>query len=385
MIHHLANSLANHGHRIQILGPRGSSLPATLSCKYKLIVDQHSAIEKHPGILKKNEDRRIFSLLEEIRNNSQFDCVLLMHPFYYGNGCTIFCSKNSIPMISFFYGLELRSLITKNTSWKNKLSNILYGKNKYGISKVRNIIKKSTYVFAISNYTKKLVLTIYKKNPEKIFISGCGIDMQDFRREESISPIFSKKIRQIRREELGLTQKTTVGFLGRLVLSKNAEIIIKSLAHLPDIHLLIMGEGNDSARLKKISKDIGVESRITWMGSVTEERKWTVLRSLDVLILPSKELANGAAEGFGIALLEGSAAGAPVIAARSGGMTDVVSDKITGLLFETDNEMDLADKINNLVSDENLCIALVSNARSQIIARFNWDTIAKTVMKRITP
>jgi len=385
MTHHLANSLSNFGHDIQILGPRGSVLPATLPYKYKLIIDQHSDAKKYSEGFKKNEDKRIFLLLEKLQRNNQFNCILLMHPFYYGNGCALFCSSKSMPLVFFSHGLELRSLIVNSTSWKNKLSEIFLWRNKYGISTVRNIIKKSTCVFAVSNYTKELVLTIYKKLPEKIFVSGCGIDMLDLRREESISPVFSKTERQIRRKKLGLTQNATVGFLGRLVASKNVEVIIKSLTHLPDIHLLLIGEGNDSARLKKISEDIGVESQITWLGFVTEESKWIFLRSIDILILPSKELPNGAVEGFGIALLEGSAAGTPVIAARNGGMTDVVSDKVTGMLFDTDNEVDLADKINRLASSESLSTELVSHAREQIRTRFNWDAIAKTVITKIAP
>ncbi|GGC05177.1 hypothetical protein GCM10007205_12970 [Oxalicibacterium flavum] len=383
MIHHLANALVGQGCTVAVLGPQGSSIPPDFPCEYDLIVDQGSNVKKRASWNSSEEEARIFSLLEDIHKSKQFDCIMLMHPFYYGTAVASFCFRKKILLTSFFYGYELRSLIVGERSLKRRILDYFMGKRGSLLAKTRYVIGKSDHIFAISGYTKNLVTALQPKKTDQISISGCGISVDDYSRECALSPVFDRKEREERRLELSLSTDRTIGFAGRLVPSKNVDLLVRALKHAPNVQLVVFGDGPERIKLQRLSEEIGVSSRITWLGAVSEETKWQVLRAIDVLVLPSKELPNGAVEGFGIVLLEGTAAGAPVIAARSGGMTDVVTNGNTGFLCDPNDEKDLADKVLKLVGDDALSIELVERARSQIDSKFNWNSISENVARKV--
>jgi len=90
-----------------------------------------------------------------------------------------------------------------------------------------------------------------------------------------------------------------------------------------------------------------------------------VLANCDALILPSHR------EGLGIALLEGMAAGIPVIGSKTSGIKEIIRDKENGLFVQPNNPRNIAEKIMYLYSDEKMRRGLVKNGQRDVRTIFS--------------
>lgn len=108
------------------------------------------------------------------------------------------------------------------------------------------------------------------------------------------------------------TIKSDAIFVGRLIKHKNVDILIKSIDILkeenPSIKCLIIGDGPESPKLKRLTKELNLEDNIKFLHFIENYEKMIgYMKSSNVLVLPSTR------EGFGIVALEANAAGLPVI------------------------------------------------------------------------
>ena len=82
-------------------------------------------------------------------------------------------------------------------------------------------------------------------------------------------------------------------------------------------------------------------------------------------------------EGLGTAFLEAMAAGVPIIGTSVGGISDFLKDGETGLFCRVGDPADLADKMNVILSDENLRNNLARNGRRLVEEKYDWNKIAE--------
>ncbi|MCH8557086.1 MAG: glycosyltransferase [Balneolia bacterium] len=108
----------------------------------------------------------------------------------------------------------------------------------------------------------------------------------------------------------------------------------------------IYGDGPERAKLQLQIDGLGLRDCITLHGKAAPERVPDLLRNADMFIAPSRE------ESFGVAVLEASACGLPVIGSRVGGLPEVIREGETGLLFGKENAEELADQILRLSEPE---------------------------------
>jgi glycosyltransferase involved in cell wall biosynthesis len=123
----------------------------------------------------------------------------------------------------------------------------------------------------------------------------------------------------------------------------------------------------------KISSQLAA-GKVTFTGSVPNTQLVEYYRSADILINPSLS------EAFGMALTEAMATEVPTIAARVGGMTDVVEDGKTGLLFEAGNAPALAKAIEQLLADESLRISMGEAGRQRVLELFDWEPVVERLL-----
>ncbi len=120
--------------------------------------------------------------------------------------------------------------------------------------------------------------------------------------------------------------------------SKRVEDAIDALAELkdshPDLHLVVMGDGELKEWLTKRAEHYGLEARVHLLGFVPDAPKY--LKAFDVFLMISRT------EALGLALIEAGYAGLPVVAARAGGIPEVVKHKKTGILVPRENPHTLA-------------------------------------------
>jgi glycosyltransferase involved in cell wall biosynthesis len=138
-----------------------------------------------------------------------------------------------------------------------------------------------------------------------------------------------------------------------------------------DARLVIAGNGAEETRLRRYAQALGVAPRVCFVGSVFGRDKVRLLAGADVMILPSYS------EGLPYALLEGMAAGIPVIATPVGAIPDVVSDGIHGFLVPTRDGKAIAEALAVLAGDRERLSWMSRACRRRIRAAFSIDRLAQ--------
>jgi phosphatidyl-myo-inositol dimannoside synthase len=166
--------------------------------------------------------------------------------------------------------------------------------------------------------------------------------------------------------------------VARLVAHKGVDTTIRSLARLaprhPDLHYAIVGRGSFQASLESLARALGVEDRVHFLTGVSDEDLPLAYALADVYVGVSRLTARDV-EGFGIALLEASASGKPVVAGRSGGMPDAVREGETGLLVDPEDESSVAAAIEGLLDDPARAAALGVSGRRATESFYNWPRV----------
>lgn len=182
------------------------------------------------------------------------------------------------------------------------------------------------------------------------------------------------------RERLGLAGGTILLSVGRLQRRKGHDMVIKALpavaTTLPGVRYVVVGTGEEEARLRRLAADVGVAELVQFVGYVADDRLSEYYRSCDVFIMPNREEANHDIEGFGIVFLEAGACGKPVIGGRSGGVCEAVVDGETGLLVDGEDPRAIANAVLSLLADGERLLEMGRKGRARAVARFSWDSIA---------
>jgi len=110
-----------------------------------------------------------------------------------------------------------------------------------------------------------------------------------------------------------------LAFVGRLIPLKRADLVVESLAHLPEFRLRIIGDGPEGPRLRALADALGLASRVDFRGHVENGELDSALAGASLLIMPTGENPRQA-EQFGKAALEAVTLGLPVLASRTGNL-----------------------------------------------------------------
>jgi len=134
------------------------------------------------------------------------------------------------------------------------------------------------------------------------------------------------------------------------------------LDHIPNARLALVGDGPYRSELENFF----AESRTHFVGYLTGKELATAFASADAFIFPSRS------ETLGLVLLEAMAAGCPVVAARSGGIPDIVTDGVNGYLFDPSDELGAVAATERLLSHRAERESLRQKARQEA-ERWSWE------------
>jgi len=162
-------------------------------------------------------------------------------------------------------------------------------------------------------------------------------------------------------------RRNTLLFLGRLERAKGVFDLVDAVAELrethPDVRLVLAGDDVDG--LGRYADERGVAGAVQLAGWVGPEKKRALLDSAAVFVLPSY------AEGSPISLLEAMAAGLPSVATEVGGIPDVVTDGVNGMLVRPGDVAMLTRVLRKLLDDRMLRSRLGAAARETVRLRFD--------------
>jgi len=167
-------------------------------------------------------------------------------------------------------------------------------------------------------------------------------------------------------------------FTGRVEPEKGPDIAIRAMAILktelsyPSVHLDIIGDGNLDflGYLNQLTNDLSVNDRVSFLGRLSQSEVLSRFRYYDALLFTSRW-----EEPFGRVLIEAMAQGLPVIAARNGGVPEIINDSENGLLIPSESPPDLANAIKTLLRDPGSATHLSHNAFITIRSRFTLEQI----------
>lgn len=202
------------------------------------------------------------------------------------------------------------------------------------------IIEKFVYssydkIISISQQTQiNLIKWLKSKNNGRFLVIENGIDLKKFKEAK---PYLKHEINSKFDEDTIL-----ICMVGRFFEQKDQPTLIKAMKHTPaNVHLLLVGEGPLKVKNEELVKQVNLEERVHFLGFRDDVPR--ILKTVDIVVLSSKW------EGFGLAAVEGMAAGKPVVASDVPGLREIVTG--FGLIFEVGNSEELANKINKLIND----------------------------------
>jgi glycosyltransferase involved in cell wall biosynthesis len=169
-------------------------------------------------------------------------------------------------------------------------------------------------------------------------------------------------------------QNSQVLTVARLTKQKSIDTLIAALAILRErgnsARLKIIGDGPERSTLEQHARDLNLRDCVEFLGALPQKDLPSQYATCAVFVLPSVR------EGMGLVLAEALLCGAPVIAANSGGVTDIVRDDETGLLFPEYDARALADAIEKLLNDRALAVRLATNGATWVRERFTRERVA---------
>jgi glycosyltransferase involved in cell wall biosynthesis len=177
------------------------------------------------------------------------------------------------------------------------------------------------------------------------------------------------------RAELGIGGGPLIGAVGALRPQKAYDVLIRATvtlrAHHPDLHVLIVGEGPERARLQALVRELGLGDTVMLLGRRLDVPD--ILAALDVAVSASRF------EGSPLAVIEYMAAGLPIVATAVGGVPDLIEDGVHGVLVEPGSPEALVSAIDELLGDRARASALGALARERSRREFDLDVMVNRV------
>lgn len=218
-------------------------------------------------------------------------------------------------------------------------------------------------IISITDFTRKYLIDNYKIPSEKVELIYQGTEVARFTSSDE------NKAEALRRYSLCDTAAPVLGSVGSFEERKGQSLLLEAVAKLatssiPNIHLMLVGDGPDEEMLKAKVKTMNIEKNVTFFPFTNEPNY--IFERIDILILPSLYK-----EGLPNVLLEAMSMGLPVIASKLAGVPEVVLDGETGYMIKPGDQSELIDAIIKLSSDKSACLKMGRNARKLMEERFD--------------
>lgn len=324
-----------------------NSLP---SQGFKLTVLPFSKVKKFPKII-----RHIVFFFLVIRDSRKIDLVYAQDPVSVGVPVALasfFTRKKFVLKVVGDYAWEQS---TQRFGYSGTLESFQYATLPF-FPKVlrwieRKVAKQALRVVVPSKYLAK-ILSAWGIHNKKITVIYNGI--------ETLGDVGNKPVL---RGLIKFHGKLIVS-VGRLVPWKGFDTLIKLLPELqktfPDVKLLIIGSGPDSATLEKLAEEKGVAESVIFTGSLERDILIRYLRASDVFIL------NTSYEGFSHLILEALAVGIPTITTKVGGNVEIIEHARNGYLVQPNDAKGILQHTRALLSDATLRASIVASAKRRV-------------------
>jgi glycosyltransferase involved in cell wall biosynthesis len=225
--------------------------------------------------------------------------------------------------------------------------------------------KVTNRIITLTNIEKKDYISLGIGKEEKFSTIYCGINIDRF----------CKKDKEVLRKEFGFNlDNIIIGWIGRLEKIKGCEYFIRGCRIIKDkmkdknIKFLLVGDGLLRPYLEELTGELKLSEDIIFMGN--RDNIPEIMNIIDLFVLSSLN------EGLGRVILEAMASGVPVVATRVGGVPEIVTDGITGLLIPPSNPEKIAWAVIEILNNKELYSKFSTNCRERA-KLFSLDKMIK--------
>jgi len=212
---------------------------------------------------------------------------------------------------------------------------------------------------AMKNYCRK---ELHINNSDSIVVRSMGVDLEK---------LFIKKTRFEDREN--------VIFVGRLVEKKGLFVLIEAARILKqrkrNLKISIVGSGRLLEQLEKLVKEYQLSSFVVFLGVKSQIQIADLLNQHKVFIMPSIIGTDGDQEGLGLVAVEAMGCGCAVLVSNLAAVKDVVKDGQNGVMFEAGDSLALANNLEKLLIDDELCKRLSEVGHDFVKSEFDWSVV----------
>ncbi|WP_278626057.1 glycosyltransferase [Parabacteroides gordonii] len=239
----------------------------------------------------------------------------------------LFSALYWVALAKCFSSASCKLVLTEHSTFNNRQSfKILKPIEKFIYSRYDAIVAVSNGVYECFRY--------YLGDTGKWFIINNGIKINDIQCNSAID-----------REKLNVPDSATlIVQVAKFESQKDQKTLIKALSFLSDdFYAVFVGNGSLLAEHKKLTQSLHLSDRVIFLGM--RDDVYSILKASDIVVMASHF------EGFGLAAVEGMAAGKPIVASNVDGLRDVVAN--AGILFRPKDEVELASCLLKLKKDKN--------------------------------
>jgi phosphatidyl-myo-inositol dimannoside synthase len=216
------------------------------------------------------------------------------------------------------------------------------------LPKIRDLVYRSADAVVAANGFARACLVRIGVPEDRIFTITPGVDMATFMPKAANPALVTR---------YGVSGKVVLLSVSRLVERKGHSQILKALGKvrdsIPEFHYLIIGEGPEREKIKRIVAELGLGRHVSMVGKVASEELIDFYNLCDLFVLANRDI-QGDVEGFGMVFLEANACGKAVLGGRTGGTSEAVIDNSTGLLVDPENIDEIASALRILISEPDL-------------------------------
>ena len=219
----------------------------------------------------------------------------------------------------------------------------------------------------LGDFTKGAIAPRFKDSKKLIKVAP-GIDTDHFK------PIDESELRC----ELGFGNRPTIISVGRLVHRKGQDRLVEAMPRIikefPEALLVFVGEGPHRKVLDSLVEKNNLHKNVRFIGRIQYSDLPRYIALGDIFAMPSRSRLFGLeVEGLGIVYLEASACGLPVVGGSSGGAPDAVKDGITGFVVDGNDIEEIADRIIDLLRDQQLRDRMGESGRAWAVEEWRWQ------------
>jgi len=291
--------------------------------------------------------------------------VMTIHDLGFIRSKQLYQTESLGPENKFSRGLinRLVKLLTVNKYSANTLDYLNWS-TRFGLKHAKKVI-------TVSHFSKEEIKKIYGVSDEKLQViyNGCNVELyKKIDRPDRVKAVLDK---------YGISQPF-IFYVGRLEKKKNIPDLVNAYAIMREKYkkikhrLVLVGQASHGFdEVNYVIQEFNLNQEVIITGWIPEEDLPYIYNGASAFIFPSLY------EGFGIPLIQAMACATPVAASRAGSIPEVAGD--AALYFDPESKSDMAEKMAQIVTDDNLRNELVKKGLDRV-KNFSWEKCTKETL-----